>query len=133
MSNYTLVATLERPYEETVSAVRGALETQGFGVLTEIDLRATLKEKLDVELAPQVILGACRPPLAYQALQVDPSVATLLPCNVVVRAVSADTTVVEALDPMAMMGLSGDPGLDAVAADARHRITTMLTDLTEET
>ena len=133
MSNYTLVATLERPYEETLSAVRSALETQGFGVLTEIDLRATLKEKLDVELAPQVILGACRPPLAYQALQVDPSVATVLPCNVVVRAVSHDTTVVEALDPTAMMGLSGDTGLDAVAADARHRITTMLTVLTEET
>ena len=86
MSSYTLGVTLERPYEETVRAVRSALETQGFGVLTEIDLQATLKKKLDVDVAPQVILGACRPALAYQALQVDPSIATVLPCNVVVRA-----------------------------------------------
>ncbi len=132
MSGYTLGATLERPYEETVSAVRRALEAQGFGVLTEIDLRATLKQKLDVDVAPQVILGACRPPLAYEALRVDPSIATVLPCNVVVRAVTDDTTVVEAFDPAAMMGLSGDDGLDAVAGDARQRITAMLADLTEE-
>jgi len=132
MSTYTLGATLDRPYEESVRAVRAALEAQGFGVLTEIDLRATLKEKLDVDAAPQVILGACRAPLAYQALQVDPSIATVLPCNVVVRAVSDDTTVVEAFDPAAMMGLSGDDGLDNVAGDARTRITAMLTALTEE-
>ncbi len=132
MSGYTLGATLERPYEETVGVVRSALETQGFGVLTEIDLQATLKAKLDVDVAPQVILGACRPTLAYQALQVDPSIATVLPCNVVVRSVDDDTTVVEAFDPAAMVGLSGDDGLDAVAADARDRITAMLGALTEE-
>ena len=132
MSNYTLGTTLKRPYEDTVRAVRKALETQGFGVLTEIDLKATLKMKLDVDVAPQVILGACRPALAYQALQVDPSIATVLPCNVVVRAVSHDTTVVEAFDPAAMMGLSGDDGLDSVAADARTRITAILAALTEE-
>ena len=132
MSAYTLGATLDRPYEETVRAVRDALETQGFGVLTEIDLRATLKKKLDVDVPPQVILGACRPPLAYEALQVDPSIATVLPCNVVVRAIDDTTTLVEAFDPHAMMGLSGDGGLDSVAADARQRITAMLAALTEE-
>jgi len=132
MSSYTLSTTLERPYDETVPAVRRALEAQGFGVLTEIDLRATWKEKLDIEAAPQVILGACRAPLAYQALQVDPSIATVLPCNVVVRAAGDDTTVVEAFDPAAMMGLSGDDGLDAVAADARTRISAVLAALTEE-
>jgi uncharacterized protein (DUF302 family) len=132
MSSYTLSTTLDRPYEGSVLAVRAALEAQGFGVLTEIDLRATLKQKLDVDVAPQVILGACRAPLAYQALQVDPSIAAVLPCNVVVRAVSDDTTVVEAFDPAAMMGLSGDDGLDNVAADARTRITAMLAALTEE-
>ena len=132
MSSYTLGVALERPYEETVAAVRSALETQGFGVLTEIDLRATLKKKLDVEVAPQIILGACRPPLAYEALQVDPSIATVLPCNVVVRAIDDHTTVVEAFDPDAMMGLSGDAGLDSVAAVARRRITAMLAALTEE-
>ncbi len=132
MSSYTLSTTLELPYEEALRAVRSALETQGFGVLTEIDLRATLKKKLDVDVPPQLILGACRPQLAYQALQVDPSIATLLPCNVVVRAVTDDTTVVEAFDPAAMLGLSGDDGLDTVAADARTRITAMLATLTEE-
>ena len=132
MSSYTLATTVERPYEETVRAVRSELEAQGFGILTEVDLRATLKSKLDVDVAPQVILGACRPLLASQALQVDPSIATVLPCNVVVRAVGHDATVVEAFDPAAMMGLSGDDGLDLVAADARHRITAMLAALTEE-
>jgi uncharacterized protein (DUF302 family) len=132
MSSYTLGATLDRPYEETVQAVRSALEAQGFGVLTEIDLRATLKKKLDVDVARQVILGACRPQLAYKALQVDPSIATVLPCNVVVRAIDENTTVVEAFDPDAMMGLSGDVGLDSVAADARQRLTAMLAALTEE-
>jgi uncharacterized protein (DUF302 family) len=133
MSSYTLGATLERPYTETVAAVRTALETQGFGVLTEIDLRATLKKKLDVDVPPEIILGACRSALAYEALQMDPSIATVLPCNVVVRAIDDTATVVEAFDPRAMMGLSGDSGLDSVAADARRRITAMLTALTEET
>ena len=132
MGGYTLGTTLDRPYEETVRAVREALETQGFGVLTEIDLRATLKKKLDVDVPPQVILGACRPSLAHEALQVDPSIATVLPCNVVVRAIGDTATVVEAFDPRAMMGLSGDGGLDSVAADARRRITDMLAALTEE-
>ena len=133
MSSYTLGVTLDRPYQETVAAVRRALETQGFGVLTEIDLQATLRKKLDVEVAPQIILGACRPALAYQALQVDPSIATVLPCNVVVRAIDDHNTVVEAFDPAAMMGLSRDDGLDSVATDARQRITAMLAELTEET
>ena len=132
MSSYTLGTTLDRSYEETVLAVRDALETQGFGVLTEIDLRATFKKKLDVDVLPQVILGACRPPLAYEALQVDPSIATVLPCNVVVRAIDDTATLVEVFDPRAMMGLSGNGGLDSVAADARRRITAMLAALTEE-
>jgi len=132
MGGYTLGITLERPYEETVRAVRSALEAQGFGVLTEIDLQATLKEKLDIDVAPQVILGACRAPLAYQALQLDPSIATVLPCNVVVRGLDEKTTVVEAFDPDAMMGLSANAGLDDVATDARQRLAAMLAALTEE-
>jgi uncharacterized protein (DUF302 family) len=132
MTSYTLGATLDQPYEETVRAVRRALDDQGFGVLTEIDLRATLKKKLDVDVAPQIILGACRPPLAYEALQVDPSLATVLPCNVVVRAIDDRTTMVEAFDPSVMMGLSGGAGLDSVAMDAHQRLTAMLMTLTEE-
>jgi len=132
MSSYTLGVTLEQPYDEIVRAVRSALEAQGFGVLTEIDLQATVKKKLDADVAPQIILGACRPQLAYEALQVDPSLATVLPCNVVVRAIDENTTRVEAFDPDVMMGLSGSAGLDMVATDARKRLAAMLMTLTEE-
>ena len=129
---YALSTIVEQAYPATVTQVRDALAAQGFGVLTEIDLQATLKKKLDVNVAPQIILGACRPALAYQALMLDPSIATVLPCNVVVRAIDHHNTVVEAFDPNAMMGLSGDDGLDSVATDARQRITAMLAALTEE-
>ena len=131
MTAYTLTATLPRPYETAVADVRAALADQGFGVLTEIDLRATLAAKLGVEVAPQVILGACGPPLAHRALEIDPSVATMLPCNVVVRAVDEDTTVVEAFDPGAMTALAGDE-LTAVADEARTRLTAALAALDEE-
>ena len=85
MSDYTISTTLDLGYDEAVEAVRTALGDQGFGILTEIDLKATMKEKLDVDIEPQVILGACRPPLAYEAIQAEPAIATVLPCNVVVR------------------------------------------------
>ncbi|MGN6599448.1 MAG: DUF302 domain-containing protein [Actinomycetes bacterium] len=119
---YTISTTLDQPYDAAVEAVRAALGDQGFGILTEIDLKATLKTKLDVDVAPQVILGACRPALAYEALTSEPSIAAVLPCNVVVRAVDDATTVVEAFDPEAMMGLAGNPALHSVAADAKQRI-----------
>jgi len=133
MGGYTMSATLDHPYEETVRAVRSELQQQGFGVLTEVDLRATFREKLDVDLAPQIIMGACRPSLAYEALQADPSIAAVLPCNVVVRAIDDSTTRVEALDPDVMMGLSDVGGLDSVAAEARQRLTAMLAALTKGT
>jgi uncharacterized protein (DUF302 family) len=132
MADYTLSATLERGYADTVEAVRAALADQGFGVLTEIDLRATLKEKLDVDVAPQLILGACRPPLAYEALQVDPSIAAVLPCNVVVRALDDATTIVEAFDPDVMTGMARNEALEVVASDARRRLTEMLAILEKE-
>ncbi len=128
MTHYTLETMVRRPYDETVEAVRAELATAGFGILTEIDLKATLKAKLDVDVAPQVILGACRPQLAHQALQAEPSIAALLPCNVVVRAVGDTATVVEAIDPDAMMSLAGqaDDTLRVVATDARQRLTAAL-------
>lgn len=132
MSTYTLTRTIPLPYDDAVPAVRDALGEQGFGVLTEIDLAATMRAKLGVELAPQVILGACRPQLAHEALQADPSIATVLPCNVVVRADGADASVVEAFDPRTMTELAGgDDGspLAAVAADARSRLQAMLDSL----
>ncbi|MDO3397127.1 DUF302 domain-containing protein [Nocardioides cremeus] len=136
MSSYTISTTLDRPYDETVAAVREQLSEAGFGILTEIDLRETLKKKLDVDVAPQVILGACRPQLAHQALEVEPSIAALLPCNVVVRALDDTTTVVEAFDPDVMMSVGlGDadgPAGDAirsVATDARERLSKALASL----
>ena len=115
---YALSTTVDRPFDDTVEAVRAALQDQGFGVLTEIDLKATLKAKLDVDIEPQVILGACRPPLAHAALQAEPSIGLLLPCNVVVRSAGTDRTVVEALDPDTMVELTGNEKLGEVATDA---------------
>jgi uncharacterized protein (DUF302 family) len=130
MGTYTLSAEIARPYAEVLDAARTALADQGFGILTEIDLAATMKAKLDVDLPPQVILGACRPQLAYEALGIDPSIAAVLPCNVVVRSTGDTTTVVEAFDPDAMMGLastdSDEGALDTVAADAKQRLTAAL-------
>lgn len=122
MSTYTITTTLNQPYAPAVQAVRAALGEQGFGVLTEIDLKATLKDKLDVDIEPQVILGACRPPLAHEAIQAEPSIASVLPCNVVVRTVNEHTTVVEAFDPDAMMGLADNVALHEVGADAKQRL-----------
>ncbi|GAA1883416.1 DUF302 domain-containing protein [Lapillicoccus jejuensis] len=123
---YALSTTVSRPYADVVEATRSALADQGFGVLTEIDLAATLKAKIDAHIAPQVILGACRPPLAHAAVQAEPSIGLLLPCNVVVRAVDEGSTLVEAMDPAIMVTLTGNPTLEAVAADARTRLTAAL-------
>ena len=130
--SYTLSTTLDKPYAAAVAATREALADQGFGILTEIDLAATMKAKLDVDLPPQVILGACRPALAYEAIGIEPSIAAVLPCNVVVRSTGDDTTVVEAFDPDAMMGLAGGGALESVAADAKQRLTAALAALSQE-
>lgn len=127
---YALTTTVDGTFDQTLEATREALVRQGFGVLTEIDLRATLKSKLDVDVAPQVILGACRPPLAYAALQAEPSIGLLLPCNVVVRSVDENSTLVEAMDPSVMVDLTGNHDLVAVADDARTRLTAALDSLT---
>lgn len=136
MNQYTMSVTVPAPYAETVEAVRAQLVEVGFGILTEIDLAATLRAKLGVEVAPQVILGACRPQLAHQALQAEPSIAALLPCNVVVRSLDEGTTLVEAFDPEVMMSFaegsdSGD-ALRTVASDARQRLSSALAALVEE-
>ena len=132
MATYTLQSTVHRPYEEALEVVRAGLAEVGFGVLTEVDLAATLKAKLDVDIPRQIILGACRPPLAYAALAADPSVATLLPCNVVVRELDPETSLVEAFDPATMVSMSGEASdaVKQVADDARSRLLTMLAAVT---
>ena len=116
-------------FSTTLDAVRTALSEQGFGVLTEIDLAATLKAKIGAEIPPQVILGACRPPLAHAAVLAEPSIGLLLPCNVVVRALDEDRTVVEAMDPQVMVTLTGNEELAGIADEARQRLAAALDEL----
>src|SRR6266568_502931 len=119
---------LHAGFDDTVARVREALKGQGFGVLTEIDVQGTLKEKLDEDMEPYLILGACNPPLAHRALGVDRRIGLLLPCNVVVRA-DDDTTIVETLDPQIMVGLTGRPELAPVADEAGARLAAALESL----
>lgn len=131
MADYTMSTTLDLPYDDALVRVREVLGDQGFGVLTEIDIKATLKAKLDVDVTPQAILGACRPELAHRALEAEPSIAALLPCNVVVRALSDTSTIVEAIDPDAMLAMVDSPGVRAVAQDAKTRLTAALAALND--
>nr|WP_299444128.1 DUF302 domain-containing protein [uncultured Phycicoccus sp.] len=123
---YAMTTTLDTPFDRAVEDVRSALGDQGFGVLTEIDLAGTLKEKIDADIAPQVILGACRPPLAHAAVQAEPSIGLLLPCNVVVRSLEDGRTAVEAMDPRVMVTVTGNEALGEVAADAHARLDAAL-------
>jgi uncharacterized protein (DUF302 family) len=115
-------------FAEADAQIRAALKAQGFGVLTEIDVRSVLREKLGEDMEQYVILGACNPPLAHRALSADRSVGLLLPCNVVVRA-DADGTVVEALDPRAIAEVAGQPLLKDIADEAAARLRAALSTL----
>ncbi|MCF0086099.1 DUF302 domain-containing protein [Streptomyces jietaisiensis] len=126
--SYDRTIRLDGDFDTTVTAVREALADQGFGVLTEIDVRATLKAKLGHDMEDYLILGACNPPLARRALEADRSIGLLLPCNVVVRR-DGDTTLVQALDPGTMVTLTGLPALEGVAADATARLDAALRSL----
>jgi len=128
--NYGTTITLQAPFADTVASVRAALAAQGFGVLTEIDVTATMRAKLAEHMEDYVILGACNPPFAHQALGVDRSVGLLLPCNVVVRAVDGGT-VVEALDPQVMVTLTGRPELKPIADEVARRLASALAELTQ--
>lgn len=125
---YDRTVHLDTDFATTVSRVREALAEQGFGVLTEIDVTATLKAKLDHDMEDYVILGACNPPLAHRALETDRTIGLLLPCNVVVRR-EGDHTLVQALDPNTMVTLTGLPALQPVAQEAAARLDAALTSL----
>jgi len=127
--SYGTSTTLDVPFPDAVRRVRAALQEQGFGVLTEIDVTATLRARLGEQMEDYVILGACNPPAAHRALSIDRSIGLLLPCNVVVRA-AEDGTVVEALDPQVMVALTGRPELKPVADEVAWRLASALAALT---
>jgi len=114
---------IDLPFEEALVRTRAALPAEGFGVITEIDVRKTMKEKLNIDSAPYVILGACNPQLAHRALSEEAEAGLLLPCNVIVYAVGKARTVIEAVDPVTMIALMEDrKELRAVAEEARVRL-----------
>ncbi|MFD8321896.1 DUF302 domain-containing protein [Kitasatospora purpeofusca] len=127
--DHGIAVTLDLPFAEAVEQVRTALAGQGFGVLTEIDVRATLRAKIGEEIEDYLILGACNPPLAHRALEADRHIGLLLPCNVVVRAVDGGT-LVEAMDPQLLVQVTGKPELAAVADEAATRLRAALDALT---
>ncbi|WP_020108130.1 DUF302 domain-containing protein [Nocardia sp. 348MFTsu5.1] len=117
--------TLKLPFDEAVAKTRAALADQGFGILTEINVKDTLKTKLDVDMENYLILGACNPPLAHRALGVNRQIGLLLPCNVVVRTdpENSSSTIVEAMNPDLMVEVSGEAGLVPVAQGATEKLT----------
>lgn len=131
-SQYALSALIQRPFDEVAEATRAALAGQGFGVLTEIDFQATMKNKLDVDIQPQVIWGACSPPHAHKAMQADPSIGLLLPCNVVIRSV-AEGTVVEMINPQIMADLSSSDDMRKVADEVSSGLRAALDEVVAAT
>ena len=126
MSKYAFGKTVDLSFAQATEAVTAALAGEGFGVLTEIDVAATLKKKLGIERAPYKILGACNPQFAARALEMEPQIGALLPCNVVVRQGEDGKTIVEMMDPNAVLGLVGRPEVAPIAAEVRARLERVL-------
>jgi uncharacterized protein (DUF302 family) len=127
--NYTIARTIDAPFDEAVERVTAALATEGFGVLTTIDVRETLRKKLDVDFRPYTILGACNPSMAHRALQIEPGIGAMLPCNVVVQDAGQGTTEVAAVDPVASMAAVENHALLDVAAEVRERLARVIQSL----
>lgn len=128
-TTYGFRTTLNVPYEETIEKTTAALKEEGFGVLTEIDVQATLKKKLDADFRRYIILGACNPNLAYQALQDELEIGLLLPCNVIVYETNEGQSTVSIIDPLSMLGVVESPTLDPIAKEAKSRLQRVIRSL----
>lgn len=127
--SYYHARLLETDMDDAVERVTASLKEQGFGVLTEIDIQATMKEKIDKDMNPYRILGACNPNLAYHALQSEPRIGLMLPCNVVVREVGENVVEVAAVDPVESMASVDSPPLEAVATEVRSQLMSVIANL----
>ncbi|WP_198369004.1 DUF302 domain-containing protein [Roseomonas rosulenta] len=127
--SYHFTSSIEGPMERAVAATTEALQRHGFGVLTDIDVQATLKKKLDVAFRPYRILGACNPEMAYRALQAEDKVGTMLPCNVVLQAMADGHVQVSAVDPVASMRAIDNPALAETAAQVREKLRQVVAEL----
>ncbi|MFZ5619703.1 MAG: DUF302 domain-containing protein [Pseudomonadota bacterium] len=123
---YGFGTTVPMDFEQALDVVTEALKQEGFGVLTDIDVQATLKQKLGEDMPPYRILGACNPPLAHRALSAEPSIGLLLPCNVVVRQDDDGTVRVEVMDPKAVLALTDNPAVHELAQEVRQRLERVL-------
>jgi uncharacterized protein (DUF302 family) len=128
-SNYAFGKTVSTDFDTTVARATEALAKEGFGVLTEIDVAATLKKKVGHDMPPYRILGACNPQFAHRAIEMEPQIGALLPCNVVVRVDGAGRTLVDIMDPNAVLQLVGSPQIGAIAAEVRGRLERVLASL----
>ncbi len=129
MSDYCYSRTVDMSFDDAIAAATAALARHGFGVLTEIDVTATLKKKLDVDFKPYRILGACSPTHAYKALQLEDKIGTMLPCNVIVQQHTDGTVEVSAIDPIASMQAIENPALGEVAVDVQQKLREVIDDL----
>jgi len=127
--SYYLSKTLQTPFDAAVERVTEALKEEGFGVLTEIDMQATMRKKLDVDIQKYKILGACNPPLAYQAIQAEDKIGLMLPCNVIVQEVAGGGTEVAAIDPVASMQAVDNPQLGEVGKQVQGKLKRVIESL----
>lgn len=129
--SYYMSTTMQQPFEESVETVTEALQSEGFGVLTEIDVKATMKKKLDVDFRNYRILGACNPPFAHEALQAEDKIGTMLPCNVIVQERENGTVEVAAVDPVSSMEAVKNERLSPIAEEIRGRLRRVVDSLAE--
>ena len=124
--NYYMATILDSTFDEAIERTEAALKTEGFGVLTRVDVQQTLKAKIDVDFRPYTILGACNPVLAHEALQLEDKVGTMLPCNVIIQQVAAEAFEVAAVDPVASMQAIDNPELKQAAAAVRDKLSKVI-------